>query len=477
MFNNNIIKSIFIVQIIGLIFSLVFGYVNVDSLEHLRMSWLVSQGYVPYRDFFEHHHPLLWYIYLPFTVLLPHNFMLVLYFSRVFCLIFSALMVFIVCKIIKRYMGGKELIPYFLVIMLSFYPVWWCYVTLKPEILARLLYFLGIYMFFRYSEKYKTKYLVYSGIAFAVSFIAIQNIIFSVIPLIIPLFYLWDKNPKVGKDVLLSSIAPLAIIGTFVGLIYFSGTWKNYYELCWIFNSKLFELLYYEETSKLLYWCVPVAMGVCFWLYQVYTKQSSFYINTIGLLLCCEIVQRILAKAAWHHYLILTFIFVSMVAAPVVSKIKKCFLRRMTYVVLIGALVMNLAYLGVFHYNGYAMKIYNRINSSPENSVANIVFQNINIWEPKKSYYVLFLGLTLIDNYLFDRDPDYDINKYIEENKIKYLDWEYEPFTPLYFDGAEFFERFNIKPSIMKKYIMVNNSLWQRIDTIEPKMANEKIQK
>lgn len=477
MFNDKVIKNIFILQIIALILSFVFGYVNIDSLEHLKISWLVSQGYVPYRDFFEHHHPLLWYVYLPFTILLPHNFTLVLYFSRVFCLIFSGLMIFIICKIIKRYMGGKEVIPYFLVLMFSFYATWWCYYTLKPEILARLLYFLGIYMFFRYSENLKTKYLIYSGMAFAVSFIAIQNIIFSTVPLIVPLFYLWDKNSKVGKDILLSSIAPLAIIGIFVGLLYYSGTWKNYYELCWIFNSKLFELLYYKETSKLLYWSVPVAAGVGFWLYQVYKKQSSFYINTIGLLLCCEIVQRTLAKAAWHHYLILTFIFVSMVSAPVVSKMKKCFLRRMLYTVLIGALVINSAYLSFVDYNKYAMQIYKRINSSPENSVANVHFQNINIWEPKKSYYVLFLGLTLIDNYLFDRYPEYDINKYIEENKIKYLDWEYEPYTPLYFDGAEFFERFNIKQSVKKKYIMVNRFLWQRIDTIEPKTDSEKIQK
>lgn len=31
-----------------------------DEFEHLHFAWLVGQGQVPYRDFFEHHHPLLW---------------------------------------------------------------------------------------------------------------------------------------------------------------------------------------------------------------------------------------------------------------------------------------------------------------------------------------------------------------------------------------------------------------------------------
>ena len=30
---------------------------NGDNVEHLHVSWLISQGYIPYRDFFQHHNP------------------------------------------------------------------------------------------------------------------------------------------------------------------------------------------------------------------------------------------------------------------------------------------------------------------------------------------------------------------------------------------------------------------------------------
>jgi hypothetical protein len=38
---------------------------NPDELEHVHVSWCVAKGMVPYRDFFEHHTPWLWYLLAP----------------------------------------------------------------------------------------------------------------------------------------------------------------------------------------------------------------------------------------------------------------------------------------------------------------------------------------------------------------------------------------------------------------------------
>ena len=474
MFKDKIIKNILILQIIGLILGLIFTVYTInDGFEHLRMSWLVSQGYVPYRDFFEHHHPLLWYVYLPFTILIPHNIMIAFYFSRVFSLAFSVLMLFIICKIIKRYMGGKEVIPYFLVLILTFYPVWWSFTVLKPEILARPLYFLGIYLFFRYAETFKTKYLVWTGLAFTISFLFIQNIVFSIIPLIIPLFYLWDKkNPKVGKDILLSSIAPIIIIGIFVALLYFGGALKSYIQLCWIFNTYMVNL-YYGDLSIFLFWLVPMILGISAWVYHVKQRKSSFCMNTIGLLLCCEILQRLCINSVLDHYFLLIFIFISMLCAPVFAKLRKPFALQMCYTALVFMLYANLVCLYMKNNLEY-MEQYRLINSNPsENTLANLNFDVLNVWEPKKSYYVMFLETAMLDNFLFDRYPEYDINNYLNENNIKYIN--------IYGDinyrfGAEkksvfnkddaFFDRFNLSEETKSKYVPVRNDLWQRKDTL-----------
>ena len=46
--------------------SLIFvRYFDQDEFEHLQFSWLLSQGLIPYRDFFEHHTPLFHMLMLP----------------------------------------------------------------------------------------------------------------------------------------------------------------------------------------------------------------------------------------------------------------------------------------------------------------------------------------------------------------------------------------------------------------------------
>ena len=49
---------------------------NGDNVEHLHSTWLISQGKFPYKDFFQHHNPLLWYLFSPFIGLFDNYFSL-----------------------------------------------------------------------------------------------------------------------------------------------------------------------------------------------------------------------------------------------------------------------------------------------------------------------------------------------------------------------------------------------------------------
>ena len=66
-----------------------------DTLEHIHASWLVSEGKVPYRDFFEHHNPLLWYLFAPFTKLFYRD-VNIIYMARLIAILgyFYTLIVF-----------------------------------------------------------------------------------------------------------------------------------------------------------------------------------------------------------------------------------------------------------------------------------------------------------------------------------------------------------------------------------------------
>ena len=41
--------------------------IDPDESQHLHVAWLVAQGQVPYRDFWEHHLPLFHYGVAPLT--------------------------------------------------------------------------------------------------------------------------------------------------------------------------------------------------------------------------------------------------------------------------------------------------------------------------------------------------------------------------------------------------------------------------
>ena len=48
-------------------------YPEGDPREHIYATYMVSQGYVPYVDFFEHHHFLLWYLAQPLVFIFNRN--------------------------------------------------------------------------------------------------------------------------------------------------------------------------------------------------------------------------------------------------------------------------------------------------------------------------------------------------------------------------------------------------------------------
>ena len=85
------------------------GFQVVDEFEHLHASWLVSEGFIPYRDFFEHHHPLLWYISAPIVSIFYDN-VIIFYFMRGVTILVSFATLFYVYKIALFYTDKNEIV-------------------------------------------------------------------------------------------------------------------------------------------------------------------------------------------------------------------------------------------------------------------------------------------------------------------------------------------------------------------------------
>jgi 4-amino-4-deoxy-L-arabinose transferase-like glycosyltransferase len=51
---------------------------DADEFEHLHASWMVHEGYLPYRDFWQNHTPLLYYVVAPIFSLFEEGSFVVL---------------------------------------------------------------------------------------------------------------------------------------------------------------------------------------------------------------------------------------------------------------------------------------------------------------------------------------------------------------------------------------------------------------
>ena len=454
---NKILFAVLMLDFIGILFTLAFNStIMADELEHLRNSYLVSEGYVPYRDFFEHHHPLLWYIFSVVIGHLPQNIVLVLYLARFCAFICSCISIYILYLIIKRFLKSTEIFGYFLAFLFIFYPTWYCFSVFKPDVFAHMFYMLGLYLYFCYLENLQTKNLFLCTLNFIISFLFLQTVIFSIAPLIIPTIYLFYKNKKFWYDAFICSMLSACVLFICVWLLTKYNILDTYIQLNIIFNSKLFSLLYPNTPSMLWHWSPYVAAAVLGWV-LILKNLTSIYWRICGLFFICELLQHIYFPAVLPHYLILLFIFSSLSLAFFYNKYKATSIQIFVCSLLFANILLNLFTLWQ-HNNLQRIKLLQQINSSVENQVLNIEYEYANIFAKPLHYYgTVFNNLVIIDNYLFHRFPEYNVNDMVLKYKPQYINTR----KPEHFSFSEA-ERLTLQETSLQNYEEIFPNLYHR---------------
>jgi hypothetical protein len=167
--------GLFLIEIVMIAIVASYLLYSTDEFEHIHASWLVWSGKVPYRDFFEHHNPLLWYLFAPISALFYENAN-VLYVGHCIAVTSSLITLIYLYKIIIRYIGNP-LIAFVALILFTTVNKdgRFSMVEFRPDIFAQTCFVAGIYYYMRYLEKKKLKNLSIAFILFAVSFLLIQK--------------------------------------------------------------------------------------------------------------------------------------------------------------------------------------------------------------------------------------------------------------------------------------------------------------
>ena len=465
----NLFVELLALVFLGLVLTLIYNdTIILDELEHLRASYFVSLGEMPYRDFFEHHHPMIWFMFAPIISVLPHLNLVVLYVAKTLAFIFSVGSSIVIYLIAKRFMGGVFSAVATLVFFFVYFATWYSFSIFKPDTFMRFFYLCGLYNFLLYYERQTLKNLILSGILFTIAFLFLQTITFSILPLIFPVCYILYKNTSLWKDFAVSAIAPTAVLVAFYTFLYATGTLENYLQLNLTYNANLFTIIHSHTPLVIPIFLIEILLAYAALVYVYCKHYQTAYFNIFAILFVCESINHLYFPAVYPHYLILLFLFSGFILAFALNKMQKKWIFRTLLSILILNLVLNYFVIAIT-YHKLSHAYLREYDKHPEASMVNFDVTFFSVFSPKFSYYWFYPNFEFVDNALFHRLPDYDINKIIDENKVEYIFYDASIKQKFNFEEAakkfeieDCYARHSLDVNILKDYQKVLPGLYKR---------------
>jgi len=211
---------------------------NHDEFEHLHAAWNMQHGLRPYVDFFEHHHPLIWYFLLPILWIFGETTTAVLAarFLMLGCLLVIGRLVFILAARVFRTPDA----PLFSVALLFSNVLYVSYgIQIRPDVPQVLLALWAIVELVKFEQDGKSGRLSAAAFLSSLSFIFLQKSAF----FLAAAFFAWlwrRRDPGAPRPsiriVAAAAAAFLAPIGLFLAFLGNSGALRDYWVCNWPFN-------------------------------------------------------------------------------------------------------------------------------------------------------------------------------------------------------------------------------------------------
>ena len=446
----------FIANILCLLYTIFVGTTAIaDELEHIHVSWLVWNGQVPYIDFFEHHHSLMWYLFAPLTGLFEGN-IFIFYIIRAIMAICSLLTLYIVFKLIKKHLAD-DIAAWLTLDIFCFSTIALnAMVQFKPDIFMHMFFWLGVYYFFEYLKDKKQLQLNLCTLFCTISFLFLQTAIFLILPIALISLYLLYKKTLSLKHCILSSVLPLIMIISCILLMYCNGSLQRYYELNWVVNSHIFDNLKDNRVINFSDLYIVIFCGICSAIYLITTKPNqAFYI--LLFMYICELLLRVFYISIASYYFKIVLLYNAILIGMALSHIelKKNIISYVCIILFIPCLLklfpwQNPKYdpneFQVTTILGVIADI--TVNSERSDSVLGTNMMPFGTFNQNPHYYWFswsYIGK--IDEELHHYAPPFDINKILIENKPKFVYFEnnlkqnYIPQT-----------QYDIDPSVLQQF-------------------------
>ncbi len=399
-----------------------------DQIEHLHAAYLVSIGQVPYSDFFEHHHPLLWYLLAPIL----HFFypsLKVIFFSRFLALGLLAGCLWLLFAITDKFLFDRKTALLSVLCLLCFPKVLTDSMNLRPDTFMILTVLGGLYCFFAYMQNGRLRNLISSYLLWVISFLFLQKaIIIGVGFGVANLWLLYQKKMPWRDFLTAAGIAHLPLAG-FAAWLTYHQIWGEYWWYNWTLNHLMTE--YFSGYTEIHPWVQNLLWLEIILAAYIYKRLAERMSIMQKVWLCCTLSA--FGFTIWfmpHLQYLLSVVFL---LAPFVGYFVKYIVTYpIKYLVLVLCLVGNFIYMYPDYMDKRDFKIYMRTiqyfaDHLPQN--AEFVGQTheiFNIYYPNAHYYWFgFREVAMLDVLFNPALKDFNIMRLIEQKKPQYLAYEW----------------------------------------------------
>ncbi|MBB5143195.1 ArnT family glycosyltransferase [Desulfovibrio intestinalis] len=425
---------LFCASLLILGYSVIFSPLDHDEYEHLYSAYLMLQGQIPYRDFFQHHHFLYWIFLAPFVKNFPDTYYL-LYIGRSLSLCALLITAFYTYKISILKGGDKKSVFLFVTVLLSIDMIVHSSLLVRPDIFMVGAFFSGLYYYIIYLKNKNLLCLVLSFLLFFASFLFLQKAVFLLFGFCLCAIYQLYKKELYLRDFLIALVLPLSVLGYLLYFMSEEHVLVDYFELNWLFNFKISMVYGWVRLKLPLFFC-----SISLIIAEVrIIKRAPFQFTSIIFLGFC--VFFALLPTPYEQYYIPLFPFLVITLSSSFSilqdrKIKNAIVALLLLLVFYNA-VQNVSSFVMDGMDGCVKRQYDivlRVTSEDEEILGS--HEVCPVRRDVQGYYWHNLELSQLDTEHFSRGKElYDIPELIMAKSPKVL---WVDFVDGYFNDSGF---------------------------------------
>jgi hypothetical protein len=419
----------FLICALILIFALLFfqsvtRQFNIDEFEHVHAAWYVQTGHVPYRDFFQNHNPLLYYLMAPVLSVSgdsPGSLILL----RLIFFLLTVAIAFVTHQIAKLATKSDGAAILSVVLLLTMAVFFQKVIEIRPDVPQVLFALISVYYLLAFLKNNEPKSIAASGLYASISFIFLQKTAFLLISYAILFVFLLLKNRLTTKNAVRFSIWFSGPLILFAAYLLFSGSFKDYLMTCWLVYMTMptaFSPLNYVYLSQnALFWILSLIAPI----YLLRTKNAGIEVKAVAFLALFQLVSLFAYKFPYRQEFMLALAFSSIAIAYFVSSgLNRFKVRDVWKVAVVVLLILQpLPQLASWKSNGDDLA---RINYVLESSRADDRIYDgmirFNLYRPDLHYFWLnMLSLKSYNELTKNKYGDYDVCRLIKEKRPKFI--------------------------------------------------------